>query len=211
MQRIYYKLRNDITFGKYKPGEHLSETFLAQEYRVSRATIREIIGQLAIQGYLNVEPNRGATVTKLSLQDIDIIYNILVRCESYATALFCCRQNQLPIKKLEMLHKKMQSEEIKSGYKTWLQYNDQFHGQIYKDCGSSIVSNLVDNIRLRIYRFRIVETTPDIIDLYNEQHSKILEAVYKKNAKQAEKLMYDHLNTAKKHRYEIFKEFYELL
>jgi DNA-binding GntR family transcriptional regulator len=115
MREIYIKLRNDITFGKFKAGEHLSEKCLAQEYRVSRASIREIIGQLATQGYLSIEPNRGATVTKLSLEDIDIIYNILVRCESYATALFSHRQNQINMKELEILHKKMQSKEIKSG------------------------------------------------------------------------------------------------
>ena len=211
MREIYIKLRNDITFGKFKPGEHLSEKFLAQEYGVSRASIREIIGQLATQGYLSIEPNRGATVTKLSLEDIDIIYNILVRCESFATALFANRQDQANIKKLEILHKKMQSKEIKSEYKVWLQYNDQFHGQIYRNCGSDIVSNLIDHTRLRIYRFRIVETALDIIDLYNDQHKKILAAIYDKNGKRAEKSMSNHLDTARKHRFEVFKKFHELL
>jgi DNA-binding GntR family transcriptional regulator len=78
-----------------------------------------IIGQLATQGYLTVEPNRGATVTRLSFEDIDVIYNILVRCESYATALFTHRQNQANIKKLEILHKKMHSKEVRSEYKAW--------------------------------------------------------------------------------------------
>jgi DNA-binding GntR family transcriptional regulator len=211
MREIYTRLRNDITFGKFKAGEHLSEKFLAQKYRVSRASVREIIGQLATQGYLSIEPNRGATVSKLSLEDIDIIYNILVRCESYATALFSHRQSQVNIKRLEMLHKKMQSKEIKSEYKVWLKYNDQFHEQIYRNCGSAIISNLIDHTRLRIYRFRIVETSPDIMDLYNEQHAEILAALNDKSGKRAEKLMSNHLDTARKHRFEVFKKFHELL
>jgi DNA-binding GntR family transcriptional regulator len=212
MQKIYIKLRNDITFGKFKPGEHLSENFLSQEYKISRASIREVIGRLATQGYLTIEPNRGAAVTKLSLEDIDIIYNVLIRCESYGTALFSQRQNsQTHIKKLEFLHKKMQSKEIKSDYKAWLHYNDQFHERIYKNCGSDIVSSLIDNTRFRIYRFRIVETSPDIINLYNRQHKKILETIYDKNEKRAEELMANHLNTARKHRFEVFKKFKELL
>jgi DNA-binding GntR family transcriptional regulator len=211
MREIYLKLRNDITFGKFKPGEHLAEKFLAQEYGVSRASIREIIGQLATQGYLTVEPNRGAIVSKLSLEDIDIIYNILVRCESYATALFANRGDHANIKKLESLEKGMQSKEVKSQYTVWLQLNDQFHGQIYKNCGSEIVSNLIDHTRLRIYRFRIVETTPDIIDLYNEQHKKILATIREGDGRGAEKLMASHLEAARKHRFEVFRKFYELL
>lgn len=211
MREIYTKLRNDITFGKFRPGEHLSENFLAQEYGVSRASIREIIRQLATQGYLTIEPNRGATVTKLSLEDIDIIYNILVRCESYATALFTNRGDHAGIKKLESLEKRMQAKEVKFQYTVWLQLNDQFHGQIYKNCGSDIVSNLIDHTRLRIYRFRIVETTLDIIDLYNEQHKKILAAIREGNGRQAEKLMSNHLDTARRHRFEVFRKFHELL
>jgi DNA-binding GntR family transcriptional regulator len=211
MREIYVKLRNDITFGKFKPGEHLSEKFLAQEYGVSRASIREIIGQLATQGYLTVEPNRGAIVSKLSLEDIDIIYNILVRCESYATALFANRGDHASIKKLESLEKGMHSKEVKSQYTVWLQLNDQFHEQIYKNCGSEIVSNLIDHTRLRIYRFRIVETTLDIIDLYNEQHKKILAAIREGNGRQADKLMSNHLDAARRHRFEVFRKFQELL
>ena len=211
MREIYVKLRNDITFGKFKPGEHLSEKFLAQEYGVSRASIREIIRQLATQGYLTIEPNRGAAVSKLSLEDIDIIYNILVRCESYATALFTNRGDHAGIKKLESLEKRMQTKEVKSQYTVWLQLNDQFHEQIYKNCGSNIVSNLIDHTRLRIYRFRVVETSPDIINLYNSQHNKILEAIFDGNGGRAEKLMSNHLETARKHRFEVFRKFNEIL
>jgi DNA-binding GntR family transcriptional regulator len=211
MQEIYNKLRNDITFGKFKPGEHLSEKFLVQEYGVSRASIRVIIGQLATQGYLTIELNRGAAVTKLSLEDIDIIYNILIRCESYATALFTCQQNQGNIKKLQSLQKRMELKEVTSEYEIWLQLNEQFHGQLYRNCGSDIVSTLIDHTRLRIYRFRVIETTPDIINLYNSQHKKILEAIFDGNGKKAEKLMANHLDTARKHRFEVFKTFHELL
>jgi len=211
MQEIYNKLRNDITFGKFKPGEHLSEKFLVQEYGGSRASIREIIRQLATQGYLTIEPNRGAAVTKLSLEDIDIIYNILVRCESYATALFTCRQNQVNIRKLQGLEERMETKEVASEYEMWLQLNEQFHGQVYKNCGSDIVSDLVDHTRLRIYRFRVVETSPDIINVYNSQHRKILAAIYDNDGNGAEKLMSDHLDTARKHRFEVFRKFHELL
>jgi DNA-binding GntR family transcriptional regulator len=105
----------------------------------------------------------------------------------------------------------MEAKEVTSEYETWLQLNEQFHGQVYNNCGSDIVSNLVDHTRLRIYRFRVIETTPDIINLYNSQHRKILKAIFHGNGKRAEKLMSDHLDTARKHRFEVFRKFHELL
>ncbi len=211
MQEIYNKLRKDITYGKFKSGEHLSEKFLVQQYGVSRASIRGIIGQLATQGYLTIEPNRGATVTKLSLEDIDIIYNILIRCESYATALFTCQQDKTNIRKLQSLQKRMEAKGIVSEYETWLELNEKFHRQVYKNCGSDIVSNLIDHTRLRIYRFRVIETTPEIINRYNSQHKEILQAILGGNERRAEKLMANHLDTAREHRFEVFKTFHELL
>jgi len=211
VKKIYKQLRNDITFGKFKPGEHLSEKTLTQKYEASRATMREVIGQLASQGYLTVEPNRGAIVTKLSLEDVKIIYNILIRCESYAAKLFAEHPDEVNLKKLYLLHKKMQGENVKLNYKVWLQMNDEFHELIYTNCGSGILKELIYHTRLRIYRFRIVETDLKIIDLYNEQHSKILEAIHNGHGKLTEKLMIIHLKTAEKHRSKIFRDIGELL
>lgn len=211
MEDIYNQLREDITFGKFKPGEHLSERFLTQEYGVSRASIREIISQLASQGYLTVKPNRGAIVTKLSLQDIDVIYNILLRCESFAAGLFAKRKNGASIDQLKQFHTKMQMKGIKLKYKLWLELNDQFHKVIYMGCRNNILSDLVHHTRLRIHRFRLVQTDLQNINSYNRQHGEILSAISKGAAKQTEKLMTSHLKGARKHRMEKFREFADWL
>jgi len=211
VQRIYDQLRNDITFGKFKPGEHLSERFLTQKYKVSRATMREIIGQLATQGYLTFEQNKGVIVTKLSLQDIDVTYNILSRCESYATALFTEKKDGDVIKELGLLHEKMLGKRVKLDYKAWLQLNDEFHGLISLGCGNVYLKELIYHTRLRIYRFRRVETNIEIINFYNKQHRKVLMAIREGDFKSAERQMALHLETARKHRFEVFKEFGEII
>ncbi len=210
MQRIYDQLRNDITFGRFNPGEHLSEKFLVAEYKVSRATMREIIGQLATQGYLTYEPNKGAIVTKLSMKDVDVTYNILSRCESYATALFTERKDGDVIRELGYLYEKMLGK-VKMDYKLWLQLNDQFHELIYMGCGNFYLKELIYHTRLRIFRFRRVETKIEIINFYNKQHKEVLMAIRKANPKNAERQMALHLETARKHRFEIFKEFVGLI
>ncbi|BFU42887.1 hypothetical protein KRMM14A1004_11240 [Krasilnikovia sp. MM14-A1004] len=56
-------LRDRITSGELGPGEPLpSELRLAQEYGLSRTTVRQAIGQLRTEGLVTVERPRGTFV-----------------------------------------------------------------------------------------------------------------------------------------------------
>jgi DNA-binding GntR family transcriptional regulator len=209
IRSAYNRLRNDITFGQFKPGARLSEKLLSREYNVSRASIREVIGQLASQGYLTVEPNRGAVVTKLSLEDIDVTYQILVRCESLAASLFVNKPNKDVIGKLKGWHEKMKDDPFDS--RSWLQLNDSFHEDISANCGSSVLSDLIYHTRHRIYRYRMVETDSEIMKIYNGHHEEILSALCDGNGKKSEALMRKHLEVARKNRFEVFRKFSDLL
>ena len=155
VSEIYSKLREDIVDGKFKPGEHLSEKLLTEQYKVSRASIREVIRQLGSQGFLTVEPHRGAVVTKLSWEDINVCYNIIIRCESYAAALFTENGIAETIKKLQSLHNRTKGLDIPSQHTSWIKMNDSFHEMIYRNCGHEILSQLVHHTRLRINSFRL--------------------------------------------------------
>jgi DNA-binding GntR family transcriptional regulator len=173
--------------------------------------MREIIGQLASQGYLTVKPNRGAIVTKLSLEDMRVIYNILTRLESYGAALFARQGDRAVMKKLDLLCGKMEAKDLKSKYRTWLQMNERFHELIYMHCGNGILADIIYHTRLRIYRFRTFKTESEIINSYNDQHREIMTAIREGNEILADRLMGSHLETAGRHRFEICKGFAELL
>jgi len=209
--KVYMQLRDDITLGLFKPGEHLSEKLLTQKYGVSRTLTREVIRQLAAEGYLSFEPNRGAIVTKLTLQDVDVTYNILLRCEAYAAGLFAKCGNEIVIKKLVALHKKMKEKNVTLDYRIWLGKNDEFHKLIYTNCGNSALSDFIHHTRLRIYRFRIVRTKIKVMDSCNNEHRKMLSAIRDKNGKRVEKLMANHLDIARKRRLEIIRQFSSFL
>jgi DNA-binding GntR family transcriptional regulator len=168
--------------------------------------MREVIGQLATQGYLTIERNRGATVTKLSLEDVNVIYNILMRCESYAAGLFADRQDTAVIRELESLHERMQAKESNLSSKVWLQLNDDFHKLIYSNCGSAILTDLIFHTRLRIYRFRMLTTELKVMNFYRKQHRSILSAIRKGNGRLTEKFMADHIDAARAHRFVTLSE-----
>jgi DNA-binding GntR family transcriptional regulator len=115
------------------------------------------------------------------------------------------------MKKLKVKNEKMHTNQVKLHQKKWLIMNDEFHELIYSNCGSPIVSNLVHQARLRIYRFRLLRTELESIELYNQQHDMLLEAISERNGKKAEKLAIKHLNLAKKNRLKALKDFGELI
>ena len=59
------EIRRAIIVGGLKPGEKLTELALAASLRVSRATVREALGQLAQEGLVVSEPYRGLRVADL--------------------------------------------------------------------------------------------------------------------------------------------------
>jgi len=160
---------------------------------------------------LTIERNRGATVTKLSLEDVNVIYNILMRCESYAAGLFADRRHTPIIRELGILHERMQAKESKLSSKVWLQLNDDFHKLIYSNCGSAILSDLIFHTRLRIYRFRMLTTELKVINFYLKQHQRILSTILKGNGRLTEKFMAGHIDAARAHRFETLREFGDLL
>jgi DNA-binding GntR family transcriptional regulator len=69
-------LRQRILEGEFRPGTQLQEIPLASLLGVSRNTMREAIGILALEGLLRRSLHRGATVSQLSLHDVKEIYQL---------------------------------------------------------------------------------------------------------------------------------------
>jgi DNA-binding GntR family transcriptional regulator len=63
------ELRAAILRGEYSPRQRLIETELAEQYGTSRFVIRNALAQLANEGLVEIQPNRGARVREVSVQE----------------------------------------------------------------------------------------------------------------------------------------------
>ncbi len=71
---IYTELYNAILERRLPPETKLGENLLAEHYGVSRTIIRQGLQRLAHDRLVKLEPNRGAFVGSLSLQEAKQIY-----------------------------------------------------------------------------------------------------------------------------------------
>lgn len=85
------RVRAAILDLRLQPGQRLVERELVENLGVSRATIREVIRQLATEGLVTVVPQRGAEVTSLSASDAADIYEMRAALEALAVRRFVQR------------------------------------------------------------------------------------------------------------------------
>ncbi len=88
---VYRQLRDSIVEGRLAPGVRLIEQSLAEQLGVSRTPVREALRHLEADGLVISERNRGAEVRRLSAVEVDDLYELRGRLESYAAELAAVR------------------------------------------------------------------------------------------------------------------------
>lgn len=86
-QTAYQQIRQAIVEGRYRPGQRLIEQRIAEEFELSRTPVREALRRLQAEGLVDSEPNRGAIVRSISLNDVSDLYGLRARLEAYASEL----------------------------------------------------------------------------------------------------------------------------
>jgi DNA-binding GntR family transcriptional regulator len=85
------RLRHQIQEGLWSPGEWLREARLGEEFKVGRSIVRRALGELAKDGLVVLEPNRGASVTVTSLQEVFDLYELRAGLYGVAARFACIR------------------------------------------------------------------------------------------------------------------------
>jgi DNA-binding GntR family transcriptional regulator len=80
----YEQIRLAIVEGRYRPGQRLIEQRIAEELDLSRTPIREALRMLDAEGLVITEANRGAIVRPIAADDVQDLYELRARLESYA-------------------------------------------------------------------------------------------------------------------------------
>lgn len=191
---VFKRLRWAILNGELTPGERLIETFLAEQFKVSRTPVREAIRKLELEGLVLSMPGRGAKVAKISEKDLKDVLEIRAFLEKNAIDLACERINIEWIMKfetiLEKLHCAISSREI-----TKIVESDVcFHKLIFEITGNIQLVQVMNNLEIHMYRYRFeyLKELSNYMQLYKAYYS-IYEAIKEHDKKLAQKLMNDHI------------------
>lgn len=201
-QKVVRILRDAIIQGKFKPGERLIQDELAKTLGVSRMPIREAFKQLESEGYVTLEPHKGAVVKEFSIQELEEIYLLRSKLEPLAVKESLKLMNEETILELEKFHEQMKTS---SSTHEFVEYNIKFHHSLIKDCKLEKLNSIIQSLWTGFPQ-QTPHLLPDELQSSIAEHEKILEAIKEGNMDEACSLVEQHIVRAAK---DVIKNFRE--
>lgn len=93
VETLENELERQVLDGRFKPGEHLGEIALAEEFDVGRNTLRAAFDALVSRGLLVKSRNRGVFVRALTAHDLAEIYELRTALEVQAARILAARRS----------------------------------------------------------------------------------------------------------------------
>ena len=193
-QQIYRFLRQDIVTCVIHPGSLLSEKEVSSRFNVSRQPVREAFIKLAEAGLVQILPQRGTFVRKISAQRVadgrfvrEAVEIAVVRRaarEATPAALMALEYN-LQLQKMAAQRHDAQA---------FLMLDDEFHRLIAQSINCELAWETVENIKATMDRVRFLtlsKVSPP--ESLIEQHEEILSTLRNNDADGAEQAMRRHL------------------
>ncbi|MEM9386919.1 MAG: FCD domain-containing protein [Pseudomonadota bacterium] len=207
-QTVAERLKKRIADGVYLPGDRLpGERELADEFGVSRVTVREAEIALQAMGFIEVKPGSGAyvveraptyprdlpTVTALELTQARLLF------ESEAAALAARAITDETLAHLTSLVSVMSQSNAKGGDAS-LAADREFHLAIAAACGNAAVQDAIERLwRMRTELPNVLEAhavvcSEDLAQERGKEHDRILAALRKRDPSEARSAMQDHFS-----------------
>ncbi|RMF41263.1 MAG: GntR family transcriptional regulator [Alphaproteobacteria bacterium] len=195
---LHEHLRMAILTMRLRPGADLDETRLAEEFALSRTPLREVLRQLAGEGYVDLRENRGARVSEMShvtLRDFFLAAPMI-----YGAILQLAAQNARPgqIEALKAAQERFRAALRSGSTAERALANNRFHEITGEMAGNiyllpSFSRLLIDHARISMtfYRPRDAEMARDVA-VACDQHDAIIAAIAAGDATEAARLATAH-------------------
>src|SRR5699024_842634 len=85
------RIRTMITNGRLQPGTRIPEKQLCEQFGISRTPLREALKVLSSEGFVELLPNRGARVVRLSRRMLEDTLDVMSSLEGLSGELACQR------------------------------------------------------------------------------------------------------------------------
>lgn len=194
LDRAYQRLRQDIISGVYRPDERLVEARLTHALEVSRSTLRTILVRLQQDGLVVLEPNRGARVRALSLDEAHDVLHVREVLEGLTAALAATRASTEQVAGLGAVFAEMERALSGGDLIRYSVLNGAFHARVLEVAGSPQTAILVDSLQFPLVKrqFRPVLTQARKTASLGE-HRDLLRAIETRDADGAERAARSHI------------------
>lgn len=140
-EKIANQLRVDIIKSKYATGDKISEKDLAQQFDVSRSSVRSALQMLASEGLLQTLPNGRRKVAGFGPRQLQDLYDIRWLMENQALELLFEKRQTVYPKLVQVLGVIEQKYRYKSTDTHWHDLDVLFHKNLVASADNLFLSN----------------------------------------------------------------------
>ena len=195
VDKIYNKLKEDITSLEVKLGERVYIKKISEDFDISQTPIREALNRLVKDGLIVYKPRKGYYVIQITCKDMEEIYDLRKMIEGYALEKGIKNIDQNKLKEILQKGIEMQKEPLKP--KKPLKFcilDRELHITIVNSC----LNGMIYKMYLRIYP--LVSISQQLDPLYErsmKEHILLIKEILGGNIKKAKETLEMHIENCK--------------
>lgn len=190
--QLYAALRAAIIDNALPPGTRISEAEVASQYGISRQPAREAFIRLANEGLLEIRPQRGSFVAKISLGDVMDARFVREAVEADIAKLLAQAPDPAVIADLAAQVTRQQAL-IGGSARDFMEADEIFHRTLAEAAGKGKAWQVVVEMKAQMDRVRFLSSMHFPIDHLVAQHREIVEGIASGDAARADRGMRLHL------------------
>jgi DNA-binding GntR family transcriptional regulator len=195
VEDIVGRLREAIFAGRIVPGQRLIANDLTEQLGVGRGSIREAFQRLAADGLLDIVPNRGAIVRRLSRDSVRELFQIRVNLEGLGSRLAAEHIDEADHRdRFLSAWNMIKPDGSQRPWALFMQQNRIYHRTIVSIGENRQLTELIDNLQLPIVMFQVGQAMrPENSERSHRDHVVIADAILSGDGDAAENAMRNHL------------------
>lgn len=194
-------IRAQIMRGDRPTGEPLRQEALAAEFEVSKIPIREALVKLESEGLVTVSANRGATITPLSVDELEEIFLMRLALEPAALRSAVPLMGRTDLRAAEGLLDDIAATRDPA---TWSELNWDFHAALYRPSNMRHLLRTLESLYARTAKYVAAYRARALPESADAEHRSILRACREENTSEACARLTAHLGAARAALHELF-------
>lgn len=160
-EELVDRLRNLVVEDALKPGEKVPEKELCESFGVSRTPLREALKVLASEGFVVLQPNRGARVAEVTRKELEDTFPVIARLEQLAGELACAHIDAAGMAWIEKRHGTMVKAYQVRDRQSYFQANQDIHQALIRAANNEILEGHHKLLAGRVRRARFMANLSD--------------------------------------------------
>ncbi len=196
-------LRRRILTMEIAPGAVLDEVALSEEFGLSRPPVRELMRQMAGEGYIELEANRPARVTSMNYHSLRDFFLVAPMIYITATKLAAVTATRADVERLRGIQRAFRQAARDADVDARIFTNNEFHLEIGRIARNdylipSLTRLLIDHARIGRTFFRDDPTAREQLDVAADQHDEIIDAIERHDAEAGGRITRAHLDLSRR-------------